>query len=222
MVNSSNSSEPKSKLGSSQQVMRIPTAIIWGASWSSVIAISLMLTVFGLSGLLSPGPEPLETRISPPTSPTSPPQTPQKPPQPEAKEEGGSSLPLWLFVILGLGSAGGSFLVTQVLMRASSKKINKSVRKSSKKVKVPKPKSKQHRTLVTPQHNFHPPRAKRPNKPPKVAVQPQPQPQVRQPDVTILSPEESTPVDSQGQSESLVEIMDLRKRRSLSSLMRNS
>lgn len=221
MVKSSNSPEPKPTSSSSQQVLRIPSAIIWGAAWSSVVAISLMLAVFGISGLFSPGPEPLGTRTR--TSPSPQPQTspPQTSPPSSQQEDTEGLLPIWLLVLIGLGSAGGSLLVTKVLMHASGPKASKGTRKSLR-VAQKKSQGRRGKPKAAAKGNPNQNAATRQTSPHQVAVTPQPRTQAAQPDITVLSPQESTSVDRQNQPESLVEIMDLRKRHSLGSLMGDS
>jgi hypothetical protein len=132
--------------------------------------------------------------------------------QETTKSKSKKELPLSLFVTVILGCAAGSLAVTQTLkysIRRQSRKTMKSSRTIGKK--------RRHSSQK-------PPIESRASQPVSSALTYQPRekqvPTInsQMAQVTVLPPEESHPLD--GGNENLAELMDLRKRHSLASLMR--
>lgn len=128
----------------------------------------------------------------------------------------GNPLPIWLLSILAISCAGGSLLIFKALTQEVRyrKRRQSSVKRVSAR-KVPRRRSEvQRRTQLA-----SPP-------PQQMLVQPPaPIPTIsvaaiaRQPAVTVLSPEETLPLDQSEQS--LADMLDIRKQQPLSSLLRN-
>lgn len=201
------------------QLLQTRPLAFWGSIWATVALVGAIAS-FGF--LLNPGP------VEPPTpQPTTPPVPAQNaspspvlvptetlgvqndpivvtpPPPPEAE------FPLWLFGTVALGCAVGSLLVTQGLRYSTQgRKTIKRVKPKPgavvrKKRRSPAQKKKQQHTVPIP------------------ATVVTPQPQVFQPEtnVTVLPPEEKPPQNWGNQG--LAEMMDIRKRHSLSSLLQD-
>ena len=125
--------------------------------------------------------------------------------------------PLWLFGAVALGCAGGSYLVTQLLKYSAQGLDNPKRLKPVGMIrkKRPNPSTKTSRSIPRePQQAGSQPNVQSLNKP--VVT-----PNKNLTQVTVLPPEQSHPLDGGRGRENLAEMMDLRKRCSLSSLMRN-
>ena len=209
----SNSPEQEKKLIPSHHMVRLPTLMIWLGLWSTVVAVCLMLASMSLSGILSAGPEPLETSSSTTKRDSSTAQTSLTTSQTESSEEDKPvSLPIWLFAVLGCASAGGAFFVTQVLMRSSAPP--RLTKKSPQRRKVNRSKVtklKHGKKQVARANRQQKPRVARPQ------TQPQSIPQAPQTNVTVLSSQERSPLDNR--EESLADLMDIRKRGSMPNVM---
>lgn len=189
---------------------------VWGGLWSSVVVIA----GFALVGLFSAGPDP-----DLPKAPPSPPEVVAPSSDGESGGQGSrsdnNSTPIWLYLAIAGGCAVGSLLLFRSLVyfsrhRASKRpKAHSSRRRKSQNfsqnLKPIKQNGRRGETeIMTP-----------------VVMQPEPmraEPMVAQPPampdpvVTIVPQEEDHPLDW-GEN-NLAEIMDLRKRYSLSSLLR--
>ncbi len=202
------------KSNSQSQVQKegifIPRSALLIALSLSVVSAAVIIASMGLRGIIDPGPEPMAPRAAPtaPATPTA--DTGDQIDQSETSQSNGF-LFIWLFFMLALGCAGGSFVVTQFLMRASFPVQGKRRRTRRKRLKgrkkaVPLPPSN---TVPMPQAATMAANMRR---------NPQPQPQ---PVVTVLSPQERTHLDRNREKDNLVDMMDMRKRHSLSALMRD-
>jgi hypothetical protein len=173
--------------------------VFWGGLWLVIVLLGSAATI----GLLSPGPT-VKEKPKPTPAPVN--VEVSKP-----KED----LSLSLFAAIATGCAIGSLLFVYVLKRGSAQsrypsRRLKSVSTVSKKRR--RPPKKRHSVSRTPQ---------------PVAVQPsfqtldtrQPSPAARLTQVTVLPPEESHPLDRG--DESLADLLDLRRHKSLASLMRD-
>lgn len=213
MLNPAKSPKQDHQIDDSYQLVRLPNLLIWLGLWSTVIAVSLTFTSLGMSRLLDPGPETSEYAQGLSTSAGTTFEEPEE-------SEDSDSFPIWIFLFLALGCAAGSFLVTQVLIRASSPQ-QPAKRKSGKK----RP-SQQLRVVKSSAMSKGRPkrrksvRAKRKKLPPRAPHHPQVSqlhsPPKVQPKITVLPPQKSP------QKGNLVELMDIRNRQSLGSLMRES
>ena len=171
----------------------------WGGLWVIIVVVSAVASI----GLFSPGP--LELEASKPT-PTL--ETIQ---ETKAQQE---TIPLSLFGVLILGCAAGSLFVTQVLRYSTQQ------RRSLKRLKTSGTVRKKRRRPSNKRRSI--PRQPQPlSSETTLQTQSERQPTTDNPltQVTVLSPEESHPLD--WGDENLAEIMDLRKRQSLASLIRN-
>jgi hypothetical protein len=134
-----------------------------------------------------------------------------------------------LFSAVVLGCAGGSLLVTNALKRSTQRRRFPKRPKSSaivhqqrsflaKRRRPPHPRTPQPAAPVHTQPNIQ--QNIQPKTQPNIQqnTQPKTQPNIQQTQVTVLPPEDNHPLDSQ--PESLAEMMDLRKRQSLKSLIR--
>lgn len=154
-----------------------------------------------------------ESEASPPTTPARDSETPNpsftripEPPPKAAVKEGGT--PLWLFGAIALSCTMGSLLLARKFnlsqRRQRSKKLSN---KPSNKPSKPTPSSRKKRPYSSQKRRAVPPSA---SAPPRKPSRPKPV-------VTILSPQETHPLDRD--ADSLAEIMDIRKRQSLSSIL---
>ncbi|NET60694.1 MAG: hypothetical protein F6K47_32515 [Symploca sp. SIO2E6] len=230
---SDNLPEQQYALAHFQKLLQKYPLAFWGGLWAILLLVG---TVAGM-GLVSPG----YIEEQDPDSLPAPTQMEKSP------KEKDWSLPLFSAVILGC--AGGSLLVTKALRQSSQRRRFSKGQKSSAIVHQPKSLPDQkHGTptkkLTQPaasvntqsksqpniqlniQQNI-PPKSQpniqlniQQNIPPK--SQPNNQPQIishtQQTQVTVLSSEDNLPLDSK--PEGLAEMMDLRKRQSLNTLMR--
>lgn len=203
-----------------QLVNRYPLAVVSGI-WLALVLMSGVAVL----GLLNPGtieqqeqstPIPTQETILEPVAIPTPQTIQQSTPKSTASTEK-DDLPLSLFFAIAVGCAVGSLVLTQVL-KASTKP-----RQPSQSPKPAKPVGKK---------RPHPSKKRRP-----VAKSPQPKGSTKPTlqivengfsrgdnqhnqlaQITVLSPEESHPLD--GREQGLADMMDLRKRQSLASLMR--
>lgn len=217
-----------------QLLYRYPLAF-WGGLWFVLMIVSGVAAI----GLLNPGriepeaslPSPtLSTVLESVAKPEPPPSVAKPEPLPSVSTPASAStfitepttvrespskkdLPLSLFGGIALGCAVGSLLITQALKGSSQP------RQSSRRAKPGATVRKKRR---------HPPQNSRPvsrtvqlvNPQPNFRTQPNPQPTTNNVfiPVTVMPPEASHPLD--GSSESLADLLDLRKRQSLASIMR--
>lgn len=195
-----------------QQLLHKYPFVFWGVIWAVVVSVGTGAII----GLFNPGEIEKEALQPTPTRTTIQESIPKRRSQPTPalttfEEPTAKDLPLSLFGGLALGCAAGSFLVTRAIKQStqrrqlpkrSKSKIRRKRRHLSKKRRpvpqMPKPASSQ-------------PPAQRTN-------EQQPTINDQQTQVTVLSADESHPLD--GREEGLAEMLDLRKRQSLASLMR--
>lgn len=205
-----------------QMVQKYPLAF-WGGLWASVITIAAVAAL----GLVSTGPvEPEESKpVEPMPTVTTVPE-PETPPLPSFTTSQSSETPLpsftvvpeapkqpevprWLYGAIALGFVTGTLLIALNLSRSSQRKsLKRSKPTASVRKKTP-----------------HPTQKRRPM-PPKQAAEDFPKPQevplmmtnYGMTEVTVVPPEENHPLD--WGEDSLAEIMDMRKRQSLSSLLK--
>lgn len=172
-----------------KQLIQKHPFLFWGGLWTSLICIGS----FAALGLLTPGP--MEQDIPKPT------------PAPAAVQISTprEDLPLSLFGAIVIGCASGSFLFIYILKNSArshqaSRRLNSPATITKKRRQVKKrPVAKVRQPTTT------------------TAISPL-VPQQTSSQITVLSPEESHPLD-QG-DDSLADLLDLRKRQSLDSLMR--
>lgn len=204
-----------------QLVNRYPLAVVSGI-WLALVLMSGVAVL----GLLNPGsieqqeqstPIPTEETILEPVAIPTPQTIQQSTPKSTASTEK-DDLPLSLFFAIAVGCAVGSLVLTQVLKASTQPRQPTQPPKSAKPVGKKRP---------------HPSKKRRP-----VSKSPQPKGSTKQTlqivenglsrgdnqhsqlaQITVLSPEEIHPLD--GRDQSLADMMDLRKRQSLSSLMRS-
>lgn len=220
--------EPQERLQFLRQLLYQHPLAFWGGLWFVLITVSGVAAI----GLLNPGPIEQEASVPSPTVSTIQESVAKKsePSEPSVSTPESAStfisepttvrespskkdLPLSLFGGIALGCAVGSLLITQALKGSSQP------RQSSRRAKPGTTVRKKRR---------HPPQSSRPVSRTVQLVNPQPNVQT-QPNqqsttnnaftpVTVLPPEASHPLD--GGSESLADLLDLRKRQSLASIMR--
>jgi len=237
MVNTSDNLTPGSPLPSGQQPFYSRPLIFWGGLWI------VLLTVGGVAakGLLSPGPveheksgsefisqraaepesfsntsNPSKIQPTPSTLPTftrttKPSPTVKVAPPPPKAPQPSTGVPLWLYGAIAFGCTAGLGLIYLGFQRSvSSRKPVKRTGTKSKPVPTAKVRKK---PPASPQKRRTAPPVARTQSP----VVPEPV-YIMEPTVTVLSPEESHPLDWGEQT--LADMMDLRKRQSLSSLLR--
>ena len=198
---SDNPPEPQHPLPLLKYLLHKYPLAVCGGFWVVMVLLGSMATF----GLFNPGP--MEQEASKPTPSLATVQEPT--PQSTAKKD----LQLSLFGAVALGCAAGSLLVTQALRYATQ---------GSQPPKGLKP------VATIRKKRRHPSKRRRPvsQRPTPVGVEPtfetvdKPLPitDEKLTQVTVLSPEESHPLD--GGDESLADMLDLRKRQSLASLIR--
>jgi hypothetical protein len=189
-----------------KQLLHSHPFVFCGGLWVVLVFVGGVASI----GLFSAGP--MEPEASKPTPTQETIQQPKAQPkvQPKAQQE---HVPLSLFGSVVLGCAAGSLLVTQVLRYTTQQR---------QPVKRLKPSATARKKRRRPSKG----RRSTPRKPQQMVSEPTFQAQDhRQPtndnphtQVTVLSPEESHPLD--WGDENLAEMMDLRKRQSLASLIR--
>ena len=201
--------------------------LVWGAVLTLVLSVASMTA----TGLTSPGPadreeievaappKPQESEGAPPSvraesfqteSPqTESPQT--ETPQTESSQNN-SALLLWLFLTIAVGCASGSWLISKHLLHLHRQyqfsKPPKLKRRSPSKIR-------RETAIVRPRQALQQP----PQRQVTVTVT-QPIPVMPKPMVTVVPAEEIHPLDRD--KNNLAEMMDIRKRHSLSSVMRKS
>lgn len=215
-------------LNSQQQVTQSsffsrPMILLLGTVWGALIIVAAVALV----GLLSPGGKsPSEevqedtvqfvTPVQPNTEETPEPDSPlpvfTAPAEPVENPSNESiGLPLWMFGAIALSCAGGSLVVTYALKQALTPS---SARPQGKRVvRKKKVRKKMVKRPVTS------PRPISTHRPQTQRVVSQPRRSQPSPQVTILPPDLSHPLDEE--KEELTDLFDLRKRRSLSSLMQD-
>lgn len=173
-----------------KQLIQKHQFVFWGGLWITLLSVG----GFAAVGLLTPGSTQQNTPKPTPAPPTV---------QVSAPRE---DLPLSLFTAIALGCAAGSFLFVYVIKNSahshqSSRRLNSTatITKRRRQVKKRPVATKIIRQPVT-----------------SVALAPLRPEEKSQ--VTVLSPEETSPLDRG--NDSLAEMLDLRKRQSLESLMR--
>jgi hypothetical protein len=217
MLNPSNnpSEQPQPRLPLIERLIHNYPLVFWGLLWTVLISAG----GFAALRLLSAGPIEQEASAPAPTvstiqeTPASPLVSTPKPVTTVHKFTAKPDLPLSLIGAVALGCAGGSLLITQALRQTSNR------RKAPKRLKsaANSRKKRQHSSRKRrPAPKTRQPVASKPN---LVALENQlPTRDKPLTQVTVLSPEESHPLD--GGNQNLADLMDLRKRQSLASLMR--
>ena len=206
-----------------QMVQKYPLAF-WGGLWASMITIAAVAAL----GLVSTGPveqeesKPVEpmpavTTVPEPETPPLPSFTTSQPSEtplpsftvvPEAPKQ--PEVPRWLYGAIALGFVTGTLLIALNLSRSPQRKsLKRSKPTASVRKKQPRPTQKQKRRPVPPQP------AEGFSKPQEVPLM---MTNYGMTEVTVVPPEENHPLD--WGEDSLAEIMDLRKRQSLSSLLK--
>jgi len=217
MLNPSNnpSEQPQPRLPLIERLVHNYPLVFWGLLW----AVLLSAGGFAALRLLSAGPIEQEASAPAPTASTIQ-ETPVLPlvSTPKSalttvdKFTAKQDLPLSLVGAVALGCAGGSLLITQALRQTSNRRqAPKRLRSATNSRKKRQNPAKKRRSA---------PKTRQPvsSKPNLVALENQlPTIDNRLTQVTVLSPEESHPLD--GGNQNLADVMDLRKRQSLASLM---
>lgn len=224
MLNSSNNpTEQQHRFQPLQQLLNDHPFLFCGGLWVMLVVLGGVATL----GLLKAGPvEPEASLSSSPVTtfqkviplkrlPKSQPKPIEETPPPFLQQEPTprQDFPLWLFGAIALGCAGGSLLITYFLIQSNQssqfQKRLKPVGIIRKKRRNPNPTS---RPVAKEAQRGEP----RPNNstlnPHLVPIEQKSTP------ITVLPPEQSHPLD--GGRENLADVMDLRKRYSLTSLMR--
>ncbi len=242
-ISSNSPSDPQHRLQSLKLLVYKHPFAVCGGLWVALVLLGGAATL----GLINPGPSdkggsqplpPLTTfeQVTPQppslkklwkkTTPIQPPVASQQESTPERSPfttveqspvEAGSpkqDLPLFLIGAVALGCAGGSLLLTQLL------------KQSAESYQTPRPltpvkiirKKRRHPSQRNPSVAREPQQvSSQPNV--QTVNKPMAMPERNLTQVTILPPEQRHPLD--GGKENLAEMMDLRKRQSLASLMRN-
>lgn len=213
---SNNPPEQQHRLSHLKQLLHKHPFLFCGGLWITLVCVGSVATL----GLFNPGP--LETESSRPLPPVTtfeesiPQPVPDSitKPSPTKPSPTKQELPLLLFAAVALGCAGGSFLLTQMLKysaeRGSPEQRSKSVGTIRKKGQ--KPTKRRRSVAIRPQQISAQPNSQKANN--HLAKTEQ---QLTQ--ITVLPPEQRNPLD--GSKENLAEMMDLRKRYSITALMRN-
>ena len=224
MLNSSNNSpEQQHRFQPLQQLLNDHPFIFCGGLWVMLVVLGAVATL----GLFKAGPiEPEASLSSSPVTtfqkviplkklPKSQPEPIEETPSPFLQQEPTprQDFPVWLFGAIALGCAGGSLLITHFLIQSNQssqfQRRLKPVGTIRKKRRNPNPISRAvAKEPQTVEHGSNNPTLN--NYPAQTAQQ------LAQ--ITVLPPEQSHPLD--GGRENLADVMDLRKRYSLTSLMR--
>lgn len=188
--------------------------------WGLALVMVLFLGGVAFKGLINPGPVEEEAAQ---------PELVQKQQTTTVREHPDTekAMDLWLFGAIALGGALGSFLISQQLEQLDPKRNQPKRLKRQAPVKRPQPKP-QPAAIINASKNRQaaPAKQRQPvapaaasDRPSRVAARPGARPvqALAQPVVTVVPAEESHPLDW-GEA-SLAEMMDLRKRRPLSSLL---
>lgn len=183
-----------------KQLVQKHPVVFWCGLWISLISVGS----FAALGLFNPGPVELTT--------------PKPTPAPAAVQVSAprEDLPLSLFTAIAIGCAAGSFLFVYVLKNSAHS--HQSLRRLNSPATVTKKRRQVKRQAIT---KTKPPvtLAVTKTKPPVTSVALVPlSPPEKYSQVTVLSPEETSPLDRGDNS--LADLLDLRKRQSLDSLMR--
>jgi len=172
-----------------RQLIQKHPFLLWGGLWMSFIAAGS----FAALGLFNPGPIAQDTPKPTPAPAAVQVSTPRE------------DLPLSLFGAIAIGCASGSFLFIYILKNSArshqaSRRLNSPATITKKRRQVKKrPVAKVSQPVTT------------------TAIRPL-APEQNLSQITVLSPEESHPLDRG--DDSLADLLDLRKRQSLDSLMR--
>ena len=217
MLNPSNnpSEQPQPRLPLIERLVHNYPLVFWGLLW----AVLLSAGGFAALRLLSAGPIEQEASAPAPTASTIQ-ETPVLPLVSTPKSALNTvdeftpkqDLPLSLIGAVALGCAGGSLLITQALRQTSNR------RQAPKRLKSAANRRKKRQNPAKKRRSA--PKTRQPvaSKPNLVALENRlPTIDNRLTQVTVLSPEESHPLD--GGNQNLADVMDLRKRQSLASLM---
>jgi hypothetical protein len=225
MLNSfNNSPEQQHGLPSLKQLLYNHPFVCCGGLWATLVILGALATL----GLFSPGSieqeasqpsfSPTTVQESVPESPTPMPvrePLPESPTPPTVRESTPKQdLPLWLFGAVALGCAGGSFLLAQVLTSSAQRSQGPRRLKTvgTTRTRGQNPPKRRRSVPRTPQSVGSPSSFQIPKQQPARTAEQRTQ-------ITVLPPEQSHHLD--GGKENLSEMMDLRKRYSLGSLMRN-
>ncbi|MBE9124885.1 MULTISPECIES: hypothetical protein [unclassified Coleofasciculus] len=205
----------------------------WGGVWAIFVTVATVAAI----GMFNPGPIEQETSKPTPTRTTIqdytvrevPKSTPTPTPDQELASKKASDpqtaittirestaregLPLSFFGSLALGCAAGSLVVARRLKQSSQRRPSLKRTKSATPVRRKRRRSSKKRHLVP-----RPPQPVNSQPTVKISEEPPSIPDNKQAQVTVLPAEENHPLD--GREETLAEILDLRKRESLASLMR--
>jgi hypothetical protein len=216
MLNSSDhSSEQHNYLQVLQQLVNRYPFVFWGTIWGFLVLIGTVATV----GLLDPGriesdksvPKPLVSTILESTAK----KTPQSDSPVISSIEDSSpqeGLPFTLFLGLAFGCAAGSLLVTHAFRQSTQRRQLIKPSKSNRRKKRRRPVN-QRQVSPTPQSAANTPAIQTLDSPQPVAYD-------SDTEVTVVPDQEKNPLDQEEQS--LAEMLDLRKRESLASIMRRS
>jgi len=216
MLNSSDhSSEQHNYPQVLQQLVNRYPFVFWGTIWGFLVLIGTVAAV----GLLDPGriesdksvPKPLVSTILESTARQTPLSNSPITSSPEnaSPKEG---LPLTLFLGLALGCAAGSWLVTQAFRQSTQRRQVIKPSKPSRRKKRRRPVN--HRQVSqSPQSAANTPAIQTLDSAQTVAYDPETE-------VTVVPDQEKNPLDKDEQS--LAEMLDLRKRESLASIMGRS
>jgi hypothetical protein len=174
-----------------RQLIQKHPFMLWGGLWISFIAAGS----FAALGLFNPGPVELST--------------PKPTPAPAAVQVSAprEDLPLSLFGAIAIGCASGSFLFIYILKNSARS------HQASRRLNSPATITKKRRQVKKRPVAITQPVATTTS----TALRPLASEQKRS-QITVLSPEESHPLDRG--DDSLADLLDLRKRQSLDSLMR--
>lgn len=171
-----------------RQLIQKHPFMLWGGLWMSLIFVGS----FAALGLLTPGPVEQDTPKPTPAPAAVQVSTPRE------------DLPLSLFGAIAIGCASGSFLFIYILKNSArshqaSRRLNSPATITKKRRQVKKRRVAITQPVAT------------------TAIRPL-APEQNRSQITVLSPEESHPLDRG--DDSLADLLDLRKRQSLDSLMR--
>jgi hypothetical protein len=230
---SSNSPEQQHSLPYFQQLLYKHPFLFCGGLWAMLVFVGGLATL----GLFNPGPIEQDTSMPSPTLSTiqqivpkpsvfkaqlpSPKTVEDKPTEKFTTTERSSTAPrtfpvssLMLFVAVAIGCAGGSLLLTHLLRQAAQERTDPRGLKPTgtlrKRRRKPSPKRSSHVQMRQAEGSSA--NSQGLDQPLAITTHHPTQ-------ITVLPPEQSHPLD--GKKESLAEMMDLRKRHSLASLMRN-
>jgi len=215
MLNSSDhSSEQHNYLQVLQQLVNRYPFVFWGTIWGFLVLIGTVAAV----GLLNPGriesdksvPKPLVSTILESTAnPSSKSDSPLISSTEDASPQEG--FPFSLFLGLAFGCAAGSLLVTHAFRQSTqTRQLIKPSQSSRRKKRRRSPNQRQ---VSSPQSAAHQPTI-------QTLDSPQPVVPDSETEVTVVPDQEKNPLDQEEQS--LAEMLDLRKRESLASIMGRS